>query len=108
LSVILTGNVVQTNDDFFGTVVNKAARIAALAAPGEIKVSDATRPLAKWSVKRRITALSTRSQCSYRGLKASTLSIGWSKGMNRERTKHCFYRDKFIPSKNILSGSMTV
>jgi adenylate cyclase len=39
---IHTGNVVQTSDDFFGTVVNKAARIAALAAPGEIQVSDAT------------------------------------------------------------------
>lgn len=42
---IHTGNVVQTNDDFFGTVVNKAARIAALAAPGEITVSDATREM---------------------------------------------------------------
>jgi len=42
---IHTGNVVQTNDDFFGSVVNKAARIAALAAPGEIQISDATRKL---------------------------------------------------------------
>jgi adenylate cyclase len=42
---IHTGNVVQTSDDFFGTVVNKAARIAALAAPGEIQVSDTTRNL---------------------------------------------------------------
>ena len=40
---IHTGNVVQTQDDFFGTVVNKAARITALAAPGEIQVSEATR-----------------------------------------------------------------
>jgi class 3 adenylate cyclase len=40
-----TGNVVQTSDDFFGSVVNKAARIAALAAPGEIQVSDATRKI---------------------------------------------------------------
>lgn len=39
---IHTGNVVQANDDFFGTVVNKAARISALAAPGEIQISDAT------------------------------------------------------------------
>ncbi|GHF65895.1 nuclear transport factor 2 family protein [Seohaeicola zhoushanensis] len=38
-----TGDVVQAGDDFFGTVVNKAARIAALAGPGEIRVSDATR-----------------------------------------------------------------
>lgn len=42
---IHTGSVVQTSDDFFGTVVNKAARIAALAAPGEIRVSDATRKM---------------------------------------------------------------
>jgi class 3 adenylate cyclase len=42
---IHTGSVVQTSDDFFGTVVNKAARIAALAAPGEIQVSDATRKM---------------------------------------------------------------
>ncbi len=42
---IHTGNVVQTKDDFFGAVVNKAARIAALAAPGEIQVSDATRKM---------------------------------------------------------------
>lgn len=42
---IHTGNVVQTSDDFFGSVVNKAARIAALAAPGEIQVSDATRKM---------------------------------------------------------------
>jgi adenylate cyclase len=42
---IHTGKVVQTKDDFFGTVVNKAARIAALAAPGEIQVSDATRKM---------------------------------------------------------------
>lgn len=40
---IHTGPVVQTSDDFFGSVVNKAARITALAAPGEIRISDATR-----------------------------------------------------------------
>ena len=39
---IHTGNVVQTSDDFFGTVVNKAARITALAAPGDVQVSDVT------------------------------------------------------------------
>jgi adenylate cyclase len=38
-----TGDVVQAGDDFFGTVVNKAARVAALAAPDEIRVSEATR-----------------------------------------------------------------
>jgi len=42
---IHTGSVVQTKDDFFGSVVNKAARIAAIAAPGEIQVSDATREM---------------------------------------------------------------
>jgi class 3 adenylate cyclase len=40
-----SGDVVQTADDFFGTVVNKAARITALASPGTIMVSDATRTM---------------------------------------------------------------
>lgn len=40
---IHTGEVVDAGDDFFGTVINKAARVAALAGPGEIRVSDATR-----------------------------------------------------------------
>ncbi len=38
-----TGDVVQAGNDFFGTVVNKAARIAGAAGPGEIRVSEATR-----------------------------------------------------------------
>lgn len=38
-----TGDVIQTKDDFFGTVVNKAARIAAAAEPGTIRVSEASR-----------------------------------------------------------------
>jgi len=41
-----TGDVIQTDNDFFGTVVNKAARIAALAEPDEIYVSDATQIMA--------------------------------------------------------------
>ncbi|MEM7318543.1 MAG: nuclear transport factor 2 family protein [Pseudomonadota bacterium] len=41
-----TGDVIQTDDDFFGTVVNKSARITALSAPHEIWVSDATRLIA--------------------------------------------------------------
>ncbi len=40
---IHTGDVVQTDDDFLGTVVNKAARVAAAAAPDDIRVSEATR-----------------------------------------------------------------
>ena len=40
---IHSGEVIQTEDDFFGTVVNKAARIAVVAAPEQIRVSDATR-----------------------------------------------------------------
>jgi adenylate cyclase len=40
---INTGDVVQSGDDFFGTVVNKAARIAGITGAGEIRISDATR-----------------------------------------------------------------
>ena len=42
---IHTGDVVQTDDDLVGTAVNKAARVAASAEPGEIRVSDATRAM---------------------------------------------------------------
>jgi class 3 adenylate cyclase len=38
-----TGDLVRTGDDVLGGVVNKAARIAAAAAPDEIRVSEATR-----------------------------------------------------------------
>lgn len=38
-----TGDLVEQDGDMFGTVVNKAARVAALTAPGEICLSDATR-----------------------------------------------------------------
>lgn len=38
-----TGDVVEEDDDVLGTVVNMAARVAALAAPDEIVVTDATR-----------------------------------------------------------------
>lgn len=40
-----TGDVIQTQDDFFGTVVNKSARIAATARPGTIAVSDVCRAM---------------------------------------------------------------
>ena len=39
---IESGAVIQTVDDFFGSVVNKAARVTGAAAPGEIRVSEAT------------------------------------------------------------------
>lgn len=38
-----TGDVVQSDEDFFGSVVNKAARITAVAGPGEVAASDVTR-----------------------------------------------------------------
>lgn len=38
-----TGDLVRTEGDVLGGVVNKAARIAAAAAPDEIRVSEATR-----------------------------------------------------------------
>ncbi|MEQ3726664.1 MAG: adenylate/guanylate cyclase domain-containing protein [Tateyamaria sp.] len=38
-----TGDVIEAGDDFFGTVVNKAARVATAAEPDEILASDATR-----------------------------------------------------------------
>lgn len=43
---IHTGEVIENKGDFFGTVVNKAARINAAAAPDEIRVSDATKIMA--------------------------------------------------------------
>lgn len=40
-----TGDLVEEDGDMFGTVVNKAARVTAVAPPGEIRVSDATRAM---------------------------------------------------------------
>ena len=40
---IHTGEVVQRDEDFFGTVVNKAARVTDVSGPNEIHVSDVTR-----------------------------------------------------------------
>ncbi len=37
-----TGDLVEQDGDMFGTVVNKAARIASITAPGQICLSDAT------------------------------------------------------------------
>ncbi len=42
---IHTGDVVEAKGDYLGTVVNKAARVAAAAAPDEIRVTDATRAM---------------------------------------------------------------
>ena len=43
---IHSGDVIQTEDDFFGTVVNKDARLTSVAEPDEILVSETTRLLA--------------------------------------------------------------
>ncbi|MEM7519748.1 MAG: adenylate/guanylate cyclase domain-containing protein [Pseudomonadota bacterium] len=40
---IHTGDVIQNGGDFVGTVVNKAARVAGMTEPGNIRVSEATR-----------------------------------------------------------------
>lgn len=42
---IHTGEVIRARDDFFGTVVNKAARITATAGAAEVRLSDATRAM---------------------------------------------------------------
>lgn len=42
-----TGDVVRSEGDFFGSVVNKAARIAAIAEPGSIFVSEVSRNMAE-------------------------------------------------------------
>lgn len=42
---IHTGEVIHSQGDFFGSVVNKAARITDTAQPGEVRVSETTRLL---------------------------------------------------------------
>ncbi|MGX9351799.1 nuclear transport factor 2 family protein [Shimia sp. W99] len=57
---IHTGEVIRSRNDFFGTVVNKAARIANLARPGEIRLSDATRLIAGTGADYRFADPSTQ------------------------------------------------
>lgn len=40
-----TGDVIQRDEDFFGSVVNKAARVTDISGPNEIHVTDVTRLL---------------------------------------------------------------
>lgn len=42
---IHTGDVIQRDEDFFGSVVNKAARVTDISGPNEIHVTDVTRLL---------------------------------------------------------------
>lgn len=42
---IHTGDVIQKDEDFFGSVVNKAARVTDVSGPNEIHVTDVTRLL---------------------------------------------------------------
>ncbi|TMV07821.1 guanylate cyclase [Ruegeria sediminis] len=67
---IHTGDVMHSGDDFFGTVVNKAARIAALARPGEIRVSDATRIMVGGSPE---FTFSDQARISLKGLEGEHL-----------------------------------
>ena len=60
-----TGDVIESGDDFFGTVVNKAARVAAYASAGDILVSDATRVMVGSSAD---LAFSDTAKVSLKGL----------------------------------------
>lgn len=72
---IHSGDVVQTDNDFFGTVVNKAARIAAAATAGEIRVSEATVLMAG----DRAGPYDEPSEVSLKGLSGQhkLLRLGW-------------------------------
>lgn len=63
-----TGDVIQTKDDFFGTVVNKSARIAATATPGTIAVSDVCRAMIGRADE---FAFSNRSTVSLKGIEGT-------------------------------------
>ncbi|WP_299353738.1 nuclear transport factor 2 family protein [uncultured Shimia sp.] len=65
---IHTGEVIATDDDYFGVVVNKAARIAASARPDETRVSDATRLMAGNAPD---FGFSNRSEIPLKGLEGS-------------------------------------
>ena len=60
-----TGDVVQSDDDFFGTVVNTAARITTAAGAGEIILSGVTRMMVGMDAN---LAFSDRSEVLLKGL----------------------------------------
>ena len=70
-----TGDVIEAGDDFFGTVVNKAARVAATAPPGEILVSDATRVMVGGAVE---FAFGDSAEVQLKGLEGSHVVHGLS------------------------------
>ena len=62
-----TGDVVQSEDDFFGSVVNLAARITASADPATIIVSDVTRAMAGTASGFTFSPLPPRSFAGFEG-----------------------------------------
>jgi len=68
-----TGDVIEAGDDFFGTVVNKAARVAAATAPDEILVSDATRVMVGGA---RDFAFADTAELQLKGLEGTHLVHG--------------------------------
>jgi len=75
---IHTGDVVQSRGDFFGTVVNKAARITTAASASEILVSDVTRAMVGGTTVFRFTDTVSKQ---FRGLEGQHVihRLEWQK-----------------------------